>query len=253
MTHGTTSIVPTTLTCPDHELERVFACFDAARQTQAAGPNLIGLHLEGPYFFPDQAGAQDPAYLKTPEKEDYRRIFDACPQIIRMSAAPELPGGLKLGDEMRRREIRYAVDNIGRDTMYCSVGSHCTYLAPFSGNERREDCCLLFSGPQHAGRLILEGSQIIGKIDDFFQGRQMLPLKGLFEQASIIMETADLTSPVISIFNRSSGVGTQVSFEGFRYCICWAPKGEDIPFVCIEPWTGMVDQAALRTSSFKRL
>ncbi len=133
MAHGTTSIVPTTLTCPDEELFGAFACFKEAKRRMEDGPNLLGLHLEGPYFSPDQAGAQDPKYLRVPEREHYEKILNGSDDILRMSVAVELPGALELLDELGRRGILASVGH--SDALYPEVlkavehgCSHVTHL-----------------------------------------------------------------------------------------------------------------------------
>lgn len=105
MLYGTTSIVPTTLTCTDEELFTVFECYKQAKAEMRNGPNLLGLHLEGPYFSPAQAGAQDPRFLKNPDRADWLNILSKSNDILRVSAAPELPGALELGAELRNRGI----------------------------------------------------------------------------------------------------------------------------------------------------
>ena len=109
MIHGTTSIAPTTLTCLDEELFAFFDNYRKARETMTDGPNLLGIHLEGPYFAMSQRGAQDPQYLKTPEYEHYMRILEHEDIIGRISAAPELPGAMELGTELRKRGIIAAI------------------------------------------------------------------------------------------------------------------------------------------------
>lgn len=109
LAHGTTSLVPTTLTCPDEDLFGFFDCYKQVKETMKDGPNLLGIHLEGPYFSMGQRGAQDPAYLQKPEKEHYEKILNYCPDIIRISAAPELEGSLELGRELTKRGILAAV------------------------------------------------------------------------------------------------------------------------------------------------
>lgn len=104
LAHGTTSLVPTTLTCPDEELTQAFACFRQAKKVLEA-PNLLGLHLEGPYFSASQAGAQDPRYLRMPDPAHYEPILEASRDIVRVSAAVELPGALTLGDALKQRGI----------------------------------------------------------------------------------------------------------------------------------------------------
>ncbi|MGM9791004.1 MAG: N-acetylglucosamine-6-phosphate deacetylase [Candidatus Cryptobacteroides sp.] len=104
-THGTTAMVPTTLTCTDGELLRSFEVFRQAKADNADGARLLGLHLEGPYFSPAQSGAQDPSYLKTPTPESYLPILEASQDILRWSVAPELEGALEFGDELAKRGI----------------------------------------------------------------------------------------------------------------------------------------------------
>lgn len=104
--HGTTTIAPTSLTCPDEELFVFFDCYREAQRETKDMPRLAGIHLEGPYFSPEQAGAQPPHLLVHPQKEAYREILrQGDGLIIRWSSAPELPGALELGDELRERGI----------------------------------------------------------------------------------------------------------------------------------------------------
>lgn len=107
--YGTTSLVPTTLTCTDEELLAVFSVYRDAKRLNTQGAKFLGLHLEGPYFSPRQSGAQDPAYLKTPRPGEYGALLDASSDIIRWSVAPELDGALEMGRELRRRGILASV------------------------------------------------------------------------------------------------------------------------------------------------
>lgn len=114
--HGTTSIVPTTLTCPDEELLHFFEVYRETKRTMRDGPNLLGVHLEGPFFSRAQCGAQDPAYLKAPVPAAYLPILDAGgDDILRVSVAPELEGGMELGEELRRRGILAAIGHSDAD------------------------------------------------------------------------------------------------------------------------------------------
>ena len=108
--HGTTGICPTTLTCSDEELFTFFESFRQAREVTEQMPHLLGIHLEGPYFSPAQAGAQPPKYLVHPRPEHYHEILRRGQgNIVRWSAAPELPGALELGDELAGKGIKVGV------------------------------------------------------------------------------------------------------------------------------------------------
>lgn len=104
--HGATTILPTTLTCPDEELFSSFATLRRVQQRDYPGAYLYGMHLEGPYFSADQKGAQDEAYLQIPNPAHYRKVLEAADGcIVRWTVAPELPGAMELGDELRKHGI----------------------------------------------------------------------------------------------------------------------------------------------------
>ena len=108
--HGTTGICPTTLTCSDEELFTFFESFRQAREVTEQMPHLLGIHLEGPYFSPAQAGAQPPKYLVHPRPEHYHEILRRGQgNIVRWSVAPELPGALELGDELAGKGIKVSM------------------------------------------------------------------------------------------------------------------------------------------------
>jgi N-acetylglucosamine-6-phosphate deacetylase len=102
--YGTTSILPTTLAAPLPEL------YETIHAVRIAKPlieecNILGIHLEGPYFAQSQRGAQNPDHILNPLKETYMDLLDQWDQIIMMGAAPELLGGLELGLELQKRRI----------------------------------------------------------------------------------------------------------------------------------------------------
>ncbi|MBP5230112.1 MAG: N-acetylglucosamine-6-phosphate deacetylase [Clostridia bacterium] len=114
--HGTTTVFPTTLTCPDEELFEVFRLFRSVRKEDYPGADLYGIHLEGPYFADSQKGAQDPKYLKVPEKSHYRSVLNAAEGcVVRWTVAPELPGAMELGDELRKVGIRVSMGHSDAD------------------------------------------------------------------------------------------------------------------------------------------
>lgn len=104
--HGTTTILPTTLTCPDEELFESFVTLKKAQNTKYNGAYLYGMHLEGPYFSADQKGAQDEKYLQVPNPAHYNKVLDAAEGcIVRWTVAPELPGAMELGDTLKKRGV----------------------------------------------------------------------------------------------------------------------------------------------------
>jgi len=78
-------------------------------QKDFKGSKILGVHLEGPYVSLEQKGAQNPEGIYPPQPEQYLPLLDKYPSIIRMTAAPEVPGGLELGQELRKRNIVAAI------------------------------------------------------------------------------------------------------------------------------------------------
>lgn len=92
MMHGTTSIMPTTLTSSDADLFRAIDSYHTVCNMDIALPRFLGLHLEGPYFAESQKGAQPESYIRNPDKEHVLKILDyAKGAVSRWSLAPELP------------------------------------------------------------------------------------------------------------------------------------------------------------------
>ena len=118
--HGTTTVFPTTMTCPDEDLFTFFEKYRKVKAEWKDGPTLGGIHLEGPFFSAAQAGAQDPQYLKLPKAENYLPILEAGGKDIRrMSVAVELDGAPELGDELKKRGIVAAIGH--SDATYADV------------------------------------------------------------------------------------------------------------------------------------
>jgi len=102
---GTTSLLPTTLTAPSYEIERVLSCVEKMKDKDFGGAKILGIHLEGPYFSREQIGAQNAEFIKIPRKVEYLKLLNKYDCIRRVSVAPELEGGLELGQELRKRGI----------------------------------------------------------------------------------------------------------------------------------------------------
>ena len=103
--YGTTSLVPTTLTSTHEELWNLFDVYKQAKLENTSGAQFLGLHLEGPYFSMAQKGAQDPRYIRNPQKNEYEKILQHSDDIIRWSIAPELEGSMELGRFLYQKNI----------------------------------------------------------------------------------------------------------------------------------------------------
>jgi N-acetylglucosamine-6-phosphate deacetylase len=107
--HGTTAMLPTTLTSSKEDLLETLKVYEIADKQNFSGSQFIGMHLEGPYFSLNQRGAQDPRYIRDPNPEEYKEILSASSVIKRWSAAPELKGAIEFGKYVTSKGVLAAL------------------------------------------------------------------------------------------------------------------------------------------------
>ncbi len=117
--HGTTSMLPTTLSGSKEELHQTLLSYEKAQLKNTEGAQLLGMHLEGPYFAMSQRGAQDPKYIRDPDPEEYKEILSRFSCIRRWSAAPELKGAIEFGKYLRSKNVLAALAHT--DAVYDEV------------------------------------------------------------------------------------------------------------------------------------
>lgn len=114
--HGTTSIVPTTSSAARQAFLRSMDSINRAARQMAHGPEILGIHMEGPYFADNQRGAQDPRHVRNPDPAEYLPILEQYPNIIRWSLAPELPGALEMAADLWKRGVQLSIGH--SDALY---------------------------------------------------------------------------------------------------------------------------------------
>lgn len=91
---GVTSFAPASMTLPYEVLSVAFATAKQLKEEAPEGHSrILGIHMEGPYFSYAKRGAQNPDYLKDPDFDGFKKLYDDCDGMIRIvDVAPELPG-----------------------------------------------------------------------------------------------------------------------------------------------------------------
>ena len=91
---GATSFAPASMTLPYDVLSKAFATAKQLKEEAPAGySRIMGIQMEGPYFSYAKRGAQNPDYLKEPDFEGFKKLYDDCGGLVRIvDIAPELPG-----------------------------------------------------------------------------------------------------------------------------------------------------------------
>lgn len=132
--HGITSFCPTTMTLPYNVLGDAFAT--AKKYTEdpdAAGSRVAGIHMEGPYFSEKKKGAQNADYLKLPDYDGFKKLYDDCGGLIRsVDVAPELEGACEfISKACRHCTVSVAHTDASYDdtvNAYKSGATHLTHL-----------------------------------------------------------------------------------------------------------------------------
>jgi N-acetylglucosamine-6-phosphate deacetylase len=97
---GVTAYQPTFITSAEETI------VEALRElpVDAAGPRILGAHVEGPFLSPDRPGTHPLVHLRAPDVELLDRLLDAG-VVTQMTLAPELVGADALIERLRERGV----------------------------------------------------------------------------------------------------------------------------------------------------
>lgn len=105
MKHGTTTILPTTLS---ESLGEIMVAVKNIREAAKVEdvPHIYGAHLEGPWLAMSQKGAMNPEFIIPPRKEEYEKVLaegKGC--VKKVTFAPELEGAAELCKYLKEEDI----------------------------------------------------------------------------------------------------------------------------------------------------
>ena len=91
---GVTSFAPASMTLPYDVLEKAFGTARRLVDENIEGLSVLrGIQMEGPFFCYKKRGAQNADYLKDPDFEGFKALYESCGGLVRIvDLAPELPG-----------------------------------------------------------------------------------------------------------------------------------------------------------------
>ena len=92
VTRGVTSFCPTSMTLGFEELTKIFANV-VEMKSKVSGAYIQGINMEGPYIAMSKKGAQNADYVRNPDKEEFKKLFDGCNGAVKVvDIAPECDG-----------------------------------------------------------------------------------------------------------------------------------------------------------------
>ncbi|MEN8775265.1 MAG: N-acetylglucosamine-6-phosphate deacetylase, partial [Akkermansiaceae bacterium] len=127
---GVTTWLPTTLTQPQEKLIKIVRTVGDWAAT--APLNVPGIHLEGPFINREQAGAQNPEFVRPPDLNELRELHQIFPALI-VSLAPEMPGALNIIREASGMGITTSAAHTKADyaTIMAAAGYGLSHLTHF--------------------------------------------------------------------------------------------------------------------------
>lgn len=173
LSQGVTYICPASMTLPEEQLTAVCKTAAAHRAKNPGGAEVVGLHLEGPFFCHAKRGAQNANYLHAPDVPMLRRLQEAAQGCVRMvSVAPEEPGGLDFVREAVEMGITVSLGHTVADYETASAAfragaTHVTHLyngMPPIHHRSPSVIGAAFDAPGAQPELICDGIHIDGSV-----------------------------------------------------------------------------------------
>lgn len=107
--NGVTSFLGTVITSSYEKIERAIKNL-VNYNNKVDKANLLGIHLEGPFFSIDKKGAQPEKHIKTPNLEEMKRLLSISNGKMKMvSLAPELKGALSVISYLKSNNVIVAM------------------------------------------------------------------------------------------------------------------------------------------------
>ncbi len=99
--NGITSFAPASMTLAYDVLDRAFrSAVVFCREREADCARLMGIQMEGPFFSEKKKGAQNAAYLKTPDFAAFSQLYAASEGLVRIvDVAAELPNAVEFAQK----------------------------------------------------------------------------------------------------------------------------------------------------------
>lgn len=129
--NGITSFASASVTLPETQLNAAYEnAVRYTRQTPSGCAALRGIHMEGPFFSEKKKGAQNGAYLRTPDVEMFLRLNKTAQGLIKIAdIAPELPDAMGYIEQVSRVcRVSIAHTEANYDTAKAAIAAGATHI-----------------------------------------------------------------------------------------------------------------------------
>jgi N-acetylglucosamine-6-phosphate deacetylase len=103
ITEGVTSFCPTTMTVSLSQIKTVLSVVKDCIEHPPEGATICGINMEGPYISANRKGAQKAEYVRQPDWQEFKQLYDDCGGIIKLvDIAPECEGAEEFIDHVSK-------------------------------------------------------------------------------------------------------------------------------------------------------
>lgn len=138
--------------------------------------------------------------------------------------------------------VKWEVKNLDEKDLYFGIGAHPAFNVPLE-NGSFEDYQLSISPAK--SRQFIPLNPETGTLDltqkAVLNQSQFNLRRDLFKQDALIFETPEATEVLLS--NSKDDRSVKIAWDNMPFVGLWSPYPADAPFVCIEPWCGIADDA----------
>lgn len=138
--------------------------------------------------------------------------------------------------------VKWEVKNLDEKDLYFGIGAHPAFNVPLE-NGSFEDYQLSISPAK--SRQFIPLNPETGVLDltqkAVLNQSQFNLRRDLFKQDALIFETPEATEVLLS--NTKDDRSVKIAWDNMPFVGLWSPYPADAPFVCIEPWCGIADDA----------
>jgi galactose mutarotase-like enzyme len=137
-------------------------------------------------------------------------------------------------------KVSYQVLNPADEPIYFSIGGHPAFNCPLEAGKQRGDYHLQFNSAEDTEVHYLTDGVFAGAKEPFKGNCITLP-EDRFDRDALVFKSLESSS--VSLVDNDHKAWLNFDYEGFPYLGIWS-KSRTSPFVCIEPWFGIADQAS---------
>ncbi len=175
------------------------------------------------------------------EQTDYSAVFEIRDSV---NTKKMYPYSFRLSLSYRLEEgnlfMEYRVISTDERTLYYCLGAHPGFNCPMEEGAVFEDYDLVFEKEETISSMAYDRERLEFNPENRtlrLNQSKLLPLNyELFKADALYFN--ELESRKVSLINRNTGRGVEVSFPGFETVAFWTPSPGNPPFVCVEPWNG---------------